>query len=600
MQLAEDSNSNSATAELPSRRMELTGALHWWHWLVILLSLALTFFAWYYSSQQRNTRVRLQFDREADQVVSQILERMNKYEDALWSGVAMMHSVDGEVGFDQWQQYARQINIEHKYPGINGIGVIHAVSKAERSDYLKRERQRRPDYGIYPEHSQPEYMPITYVFPVEANAAAIGLDMAHESNRYTAAKKARQTGRSQITGPITLVQDQGKTPGFLFYAPFYHRGADGQLDKRPENFGGMVYAPFVVRKLMEGVLEKSRRHVGIRLTDQGEVLYDEHLESESDFDPDPIFTRSVDLPLYGRTWQVDIRSAQSFRAAASDSQPLTILIGGLVIDSMLILLFLVMSGTSRKALRYAGEMTKSLNESKRALKRSLEDVEKSNQELEQFAYIASHDLQEPLRKIISYGQMLRETSGDKLDEEGIRYLDVMTDGAERLKTLVSDLLAYSRVTSNQSPLEAIDANLCLRTALDQLEVQINESDAKIDVHSLPMVLADEGQLTTVFQNLISNAVKYRGDQAPAFSVTANDLGEQVEIRVSDNGIGIDPQFFSRIFEIFQRLHNRRTYSGTGIGLALVQRIVNRFGGTVGVESTPGQGSTFSVTLKKAR
>lgn len=232
------------------------------------------------------------------------------------------------------------------------------------------------------------------------------------------------------------------------------------------------------------------------------------------------------------------------------------------------------------------------------LERLVEEVDRSNQELEQFAYVASHDLQEPLRKIASYCQLLKEECSQQLDDEQREYLDVAINGAKRLRLLVQDLLAFSRVTTRGKPLAPVNANACLQAALENLEMTVNETNAVVTSDSLPTVEADESQLTLLFQNLIANGIKYRSEKIPEIHVGMSDRGNECEIFVLDNGIGIDPQFNERIFQIFQRLHNRRKYSGTGIGLAICKRIVERFGGNIWIESQPGEGSTFFFTLKK--
>lgn len=167
--------------------------------------------------------------------------------------------------------------------------------------------------------------------------------MAHETNRFTAATKARDSGMAQVTGPIVLVQDSGKTPGFLFYAPFYENQNNSTQGTREESFLGMVYAPIVVQNLMEGVLDKENRQVGIQLLDGDEVLYDEHITQESDYDPNPQYTMKREVTAYGRTWVFDIWSANSFREAQRSSQPMIILVGGLLIDSLLVMLFLTLT-----------------------------------------------------------------------------------------------------------------------------------------------------------------------------------------------------------------------------------------------------------------
>lgn len=586
------------------RKLERASAFHWVHAVVVAMSLVLTFFAWHYSQSEHEARIKARFDREADQVLELVKERMQKYEEALWGGVALIQTFGGDVDFDQWRRYSQSIDLATRYPGINGIGVIHAVSESELPGYLADQRQLRADYRIHPAHEGDEYYPISYIIPVQGNEQAVGLDMAHETNRFTAAKLARDSGKAQITGPITLVQDSGKTPGFLFYAPFYEE-AGATLDDRRDKFNGMVYAPFVVKRLLAGTLGKDKRHVGVRLLDGSNVLYDEHNPREADYDADPLFTRSATVSFYGRDWTFDIRSAKSFRDAASNSQPWTILVGGIAIDCLVIGLFIMISRRSQQALNYADSMTHQLEAnaveleaSQHQLAERAEQLETSNAELEQFAYVASHDLQEPLRKISAYAQLLQEESEDRIDEEHRDYLRVVIDGAQRLKTLVTDLMRFSRITTRGEALKAINTAECLDCALENLELAIEESGANITADELPTCLADQSQLTLLFQNLVSNAIKYRAQRSPNIHISCRDLGSKSEFCVQDNGIGIDPQFYDRIFQIFQRLHNRREYSGTGIGLALSKRIVERCGGEIWLESVPGQGSKFFFTLTR--
>jgi PAS domain S-box-containing protein len=233
------------------------------------------------------------------------------------------------------------------------------------------------------------------------------------------------------------------------------------------------------------------------------------------------------------------------------------------------------------------------------LQNLLDELDRSNQELEQFAYVASHDLQEPLRKISSYCELLLEEQGSKLDQEGRDYLNVAIRGAGRLSTLVRDLLTFSRIKTRGNPLIPTDTQKCIQAALDNLELNIRDSKASIHCGDLQRVVADSSQLTLLFQNLIGNAIKYRGDKTPEINVSGKTVGDFAQFCITDNGLGVDPQFNERIFEIFQRLHNRREYSGTGIGLALCKRIVERSGGKIWVESTPGKGSAFNFTMKLA-
>ncbi|MDI6875616.1 MAG: PAS domain S-box protein [Methanomicrobiales archaeon] len=239
--------------------------------------------------------------------------------------------------------------------------------------------------------------------------------------------------------------------------------------------------------------------------------------------------------------------------------------------------------------RYAAE----LREYARNLKRS-------NEDLERFAYVSSHDLQEPLRAIVSYAQLLERRYKGQMGPEADEFIRYIVDGGRRMQALINDLLEYSRVTSRGRPFEVAVADAVLAAALQNLRSGIERSGAVVTHDPLPAVLADPTQLQQVFQNLIANAIKFRReDEPPRIHIAAERDGSMVRFSVRDNGIGIEPQYFDRIFVIFQRLHGREKYSGTGIGLAICKRIVERHGGAIGVESEPGKGSTFHFTLPAA-
>jgi light-regulated signal transduction histidine kinase (bacteriophytochrome) len=225
------------------------------------------------------------------------------------------------------------------------------------------------------------------------------------------------------------------------------------------------------------------------------------------------------------------------------------------------------------------------------------ELERSNAELEKFAYVASHDLQEPLRMVASYTQLLQQRYAGRLDSDADEFIAYAVDGATRMRTLINDLLSYSRVGTQGA--EMVDANLgeVLSETLADLEATLQEVGAVVTHDPLPTLRCDPTQIGQVFQNLISNAAKFRGSEPPLIHVGAQERGSEWVFSVRDNGIGIDPQYFDRIFVIFQRLESRSKYAGTGIGLAICKRVIGRHGGRIWVESTPGAGSTFFFTLK---
>lgn len=230
------------------------------------------------------------------------------------------------------------------------------------------------------------------------------------------------------------------------------------------------------------------------------------------------------------------------------------------------------------------------------LLRQTRELEESNKELEQFAYAASHDLQEPLRKITSFVQLFARRYSEKVDANAQEYIDIIVEGAQRMKSLIDDLLRYSRVTGGERAFTAVDLQQVLTGVRKDLELQLVETGAAVDADPLPVITGDSSQLRALFQNLISNAIKFRSERAPRIEIRCRRDGAQYVLSVRDNGIGIDPKYFERIFVLFQRLHTRAEYPGSGIGLAICKKIVERHGGHIWVESVPAEGATFHFAL----
>ncbi len=235
-------------------------------------------------------------------------------------------------------------------------------------------------------------------------------------------------------------------------------------------------------------------------------------------------------------------------------------------------------------------------EADRKLNQYASALERSNRELEQFAYVASHDLQEPLRKVAGFSELLANRYRGKLDAKADGYIEYITDGAKRMSSLINDLLSYSRVMTRGKAFTPVDAGAVLRQVIGDLELMINEQKAVVTSDSLPTVVVDRGQFSQLMQNLVGNGIKYHGEEAPKVQVSAMRVESGWQFAVRDNGIGIAPEHFERIFMIFQRLHTRTEYAGSGIGLAICKKIVERHGGRIWVESEPGKGSTFFFTV----
>jgi len=247
----------------------------------------------------------------------------------------------------------------------------------------------------------------------------------------------------------------------------------------------------------------------------------------------------------------------------------------------------------------ASSITRDISERKQAeedLRRTAAELARSNKELEQFAYVASHDLQEPLRAVAGYVSLLETRMADRLDEKARLHIEGAIQGASRMQRLITDLLALSRVGTQGKDFAPTDMNVLLTQVLQSMQVSVRESGASITADPLPTLNVDAGQLTQLLQNLLGNAIKFHGDRPPEIHLGAQQQDDAWLFSVRDNGLGIEPQYFERIFLIFQRLHTRKQYPGTGIGLAICKKIVERHHGTIWVESQPDQGSTFYFTL----
>jgi len=263
---------------------------------------------------------------------------------------------------------------------------------------------------------------------------------------------------------------------------------------------------------------------------------------------------------------------------------------------------------NNKPIRMVGSMTnitdrkhfeQQLLELNKSLKQYAHELELSNEQLEQFAFIASHDLQEPLRMISSFMDQLKRKYQHKLDDKALQYIHFATDGAKRMKQIILDLLEYSRSGKLDESAEDIDMNEVLEEYSLLRRKMIADKSAILNVKPLPVLRAYKAPLTQTLHCLLDNAIKYtKENQHPVIDISAEEVDDYWKIKIEDNGIGIDPKFFDKIFIIFQRLHNRNQYSGTGIGLSIAKKHVESWGGEIWLESTSGKGSTFYFTIPK--
>ncbi|MFD2204624.1 CHASE domain-containing protein [Kiloniella antarctica] len=558
-------------------RLVRRGSLGWVHWLVVFLSLILTFGAWYISSEQAVQKNEEKFLRQVEQVIGLVEERMHLYENALWSGVAFIDANGGGTNYTQWLSYANSLRIDQVYPGINGIGVIYNVQPPELTSYLSRERVLRSDYKLHPEHKENEYWPITYIEPLSSNARAVGLDVAYENNRYTTIKKARDSGIAQMTGPITLVQDAQKTPGFLLYTPFYQAGDRPKtIEERRAKITGVTYAPFIMSKLMLGTLASESRQIRIRISDEDTLLYADNDQKDgmkNIRDSSPLFSKKVNVELYGRTWLFGLETSLSFRDSTSNNQPYWILIGGLIIDSLLLGLFVFLTRANRSALAYADQMTL-------ALKEKSKHLVKSNHDLEQFSYVASHDLKAPLNSINQVISWIEEDCHHLLPEKSKEHIGMLKNRSQRMMKLLKDLLEYSQVRRFEYLNEPVSLQ---KMTLDILFLHGADKNFSCEVPDIEIKLPHT-PLEIVLRNLISNTIKHHDKKTGVITISYQEQEAGHLLRFEDDGPGIPDNLHHKALEMFQTLKPRDKVEGSGMGLAMVKKIIEHHGGTFQIET----------------
>jgi len=568
------------------------------HWIVIFLSILLTVTAWQISSQIADARAKDQFNQRVEQLNELLMDRMQKYEFALISGAGTIRANNGDISLTQWRHFAEVLAVQDRLPGVRGIGVIKRVPASGLETYLSEERKQRPDFRVHPPHTGTDFWPITYLEPLAGNEAAIGLDMAHESNRFTAAQKAMRTGQTQITGPIALVQDDEKQPGFLFFHPFYRTLEAQQSENKEADFLGLVYAPFLVSRLMEGTLANTNRLLHVRISDGEHQLYSEFSETaEGNYDTSPMFQSSYSLDIYGREWKFDVQTTRLFERYNVSRQPAAILVGGVIINGLILAAFFLLSNAKRRAEKEVIEKTAELN---------MQKLEAESAVKVKTAFLAnmSHEIRTPMNAIIGMLVLLKDA---ELNDYSHRLVSKAFSASEALLQLLNDILDLSRIEADHIELDyqPFEIEDLVQRSVELFAIVAEEKGLKLRVNIAPStprcVKGDLLRISQICSNLVGNAIKFTHKGSVSVSigfVGSDDTHGTLKITVKDTGIGIREEDQQRIFENFRQADEStsRIFGGSGLGLAISSHLTQLMGATLTLESAENQGSKFTLMI----
>ncbi len=472
----------------------------------------------------------------------------------------------------------------------NRVATLTHLSESLASPRPSR-KQWEMDAGLI--SKQPGYHAIAWIDParrtrwIVSDAPTSNVPASLSPSQQKLLEQVYAQRSASLSKPLTL--DDGSI-GFFTYAPIFHN----------DTFNGFVLGVFRLQELIDVILPSQvTSDYTLALFDGKDEIYrrgDERLLTH--------LQGITVIPLPGYAWEMHISPSQALISRQDSALPEVVLGLGFVM-ALLLALSIHFAHRARLNAARALETNRMLEEEIAVRKQVESDLEnharslaRSNTELEQFAYVASHDLQEPLRMVTSYMQLLEKRYKDKLDEDANVFIGYAVDGAARMKLLITGLLTYSRAGKQGQTVGSVDMEEVLRSANGNLQGLIEEAQGEVTHDPLPKVVGDPTQLLQLLQNLIGNALKFRGEAPARVHVGASEQGRHWLFSVSDQGIGISAEFHHRIFALFQRLHDREAYEGTGIGLALCKKIVESHGGRIWLDSEPGQGCTFYFTLSK--
>lgn len=594
------------TGSLDTKKTKLLYWLHggWIGWVVLAISLTLTFIAYSVAKNLAFEQEKKRFEYRAEEIETAITERMQVYEQALYTARAMVNTLQGDVARTQWKTFVESMQIHQHWPGIQGLGFAVPVSPENKTVFEQQVRDEGfPDFTIRPEGEREEYSAILFLEPFDwRNQRAFGYDMWSNDTRRQAMKRAKDQGVAATSGIITLVQETVKDiqKGFLMYLP---------VNDEAGNFTGWVYAAFRANDLMRGILGDYDPSIEFEIFDgdtikEDSLLFDTNkIYSHGINKFTPVFSSEKHIELQGRTWTLYLSTPSNYSVHQQNRSSQYVLVAGIVIDILLFYLIYSLFSLNKKAQAIAHEMTEEY-------RLATEREEQANRAKSQFLANMSHELRTPLNSIIGFSHRLIRRLAGTLDEREAEGLRAIHRNGQSLLALISDILDLSKVEAGQMEVDSQWFNVndiiteheveWIEVAKEkQIELKVLTNDNALHIFS------DQRKLEQIIRNLMSNAFKYTGKGSVVLTIIkktvktqANASQNAIEITVTDTGIGMAQPDLDRLFEGYFRAESVRTQAiqGTGLGLVITAQLVELLGGEINVVSEEGKGSCFSVLI----
>lgn len=579
-------------------------------WIIFCLGLIVSFSIFLSMHFHQIEKKDITFENQSKKLISKIQSSLDVENFGLYSLEAFFRSSDyiSRIEFAQFTHYMLQeSNTNYHALSWNPRILQHErqsfESLARKNGYENYTIKSRDEGGnVVAQSEAHQYVPVYYIEPYELNKKALGFNIYSDPTRRAAIEEAVDSTKIVATAPITLVQENGNQAGSLFLKAIY----DGDhipesVQERRELFKGLVVIVLRIGNVVDKALSDYQDQLDLKIYDVTEHNIVQNFPTK--LDVEQVERSHLDLSqiisVGMRQWQIII-SPKGELAKKTPSLTSWLILSLCLILTFALSFYVFFSIIQEDFIQKEVEnKTKALKENEELLNTMLHDLKDKNAELKRFAFVASHDLQEPLRKLQQYCVFLEQDCKEKLSNDEIYFLEVITNAASRMRKLIKDLLTYSKESNRDISNQKLDFELIINDVLDELDVRIIESEAIIHLpKQWPHLCGDNIAISLLFRNLITNALKYQeeGNQPVLNITTSIQENGNAQIIFEDNGIGIDEDKYQEIFAPFKRLHNNRKYSGSGIGLALCRSVCDRHGWNIKVESELNKESRFILTI----